>query len=152
MCWFCGERDETINRIITECSKLAQKEYKTRHNWARKVIHRELCNKLKFNHTIQLYMHKPESAMENETHKIHWNFETQTDPLVPARRPDPVIINNKEANLPNNPDRPQSENPPQNKRVISTRTMPKNLTTMEHEHDDDTTCNWCTWNGKQRTG
>ena len=26
-----GDRDETINHIISRCSKLAQKEYKTRH-------------------------------------------------------------------------------------------------------------------------
>ena len=26
-CWLCGDRDETINHIISECSKLAQKEY-----------------------------------------------------------------------------------------------------------------------------
>ena len=30
-CSLCGDRDETINHIISECSKLAQKEYKTRH-------------------------------------------------------------------------------------------------------------------------
>ena len=27
-CRLCGDRDETINHIISECSKLAQKEYK----------------------------------------------------------------------------------------------------------------------------
>ncbi len=32
-CWLCGDRDETINHIISEYIKLAQKEYKTRHNW-----------------------------------------------------------------------------------------------------------------------
>ena len=26
----CGDRDETINHIISECSKLAHREYKTR--------------------------------------------------------------------------------------------------------------------------
>ena len=26
-CMLCGDRDETINHIISECSKLAQKEY-----------------------------------------------------------------------------------------------------------------------------
>ena len=31
-CELCGDRDETINHIISECSKLAQKEYKTRHD------------------------------------------------------------------------------------------------------------------------
>ena len=31
-CGLCGDRDQTINHIISECSKLAQKEYKTRHD------------------------------------------------------------------------------------------------------------------------
>ena len=38
-CRLCGDRDETINHIISECSKLAQKEYKTKHDWTGKVIH-----------------------------------------------------------------------------------------------------------------
>ena len=38
----CGDRDETINHIISECSKLAQKKYKTRHDWEDKVIYWEL--------------------------------------------------------------------------------------------------------------
>ena len=42
-CRICGDRDETINHIISECCKLAQKGYKTRHDWVGKVIHRELC-------------------------------------------------------------------------------------------------------------
>ena len=29
----CGDRDEMINHIVSECSKLAQKEYKTRYGW-----------------------------------------------------------------------------------------------------------------------
>ena len=36
-CRLCGDRDETINHIISECSKLAQKEYKTRYDWVDKV-------------------------------------------------------------------------------------------------------------------
>ena len=38
-CRLCGDRDETINHIISECSKLAQREYKARHDWVGKVIH-----------------------------------------------------------------------------------------------------------------
>ena len=37
-CTLCGDRNETINHIISKCSKLAQKEYKTRHDWVGKVI------------------------------------------------------------------------------------------------------------------
>ena len=32
-CRLCGDRDETINHRRSECSKLGQKEYKTRHDW-----------------------------------------------------------------------------------------------------------------------
>ena len=39
-----------INHIISECRKLAQKEYKTMRDWAGKVINRKLCQKLKFDH------------------------------------------------------------------------------------------------------
>ena len=49
-CRLCGDRDETTNHIISECSKLAQKEYKTRHDWVSKVIHWEMCKKSKFDH------------------------------------------------------------------------------------------------------
>ena len=41
-CRLCGDRDKTINHII---SKLAQKDYKARHDWAGKVIHWEMCRK-----------------------------------------------------------------------------------------------------------
>ena len=47
----CGDRDETINHIISECSKLTPKEYKTRHNWVGEVIHWGYANNL--NLTIQ---------------------------------------------------------------------------------------------------
>ena len=40
-------------------------------------------------------MHNPESVQENETHKLLWDFEIQTDHLISARRPDQVIVNKK---------------------------------------------------------
>ena len=58
-CRLCGDRDETINHIISECSKLAQKEYKTRHEMVKTVIHWELCKKLKFDHASKWYIHYP---------------------------------------------------------------------------------------------
>ena len=37
-------------------------------------------------------MHKPESVLENETHKFLWDFEIQVDQLIPDRSPDLGII------------------------------------------------------------
>ena len=94
-CRLCGDRDETINHIISECSKLAQKEYKARHDWIAKVIRWELCKKFKFENTNKWYMHNPAPVLENDTHKLLWDFNIQTDQLIPARRPDLIIINKK---------------------------------------------------------
>ena len=91
----CGDRDETINHLISECSKLAQKEYKARHDWVGKVIHWEMCRKFQFDHTIKWYMHNPAPVLENDSHKLLWDFNIQTDHLIPARRPDLIIINKR---------------------------------------------------------
>ena len=50
-CRLYGDKDETINHIISECSKLAQKEYKMRHDWVGRVIHWEMCKKFEFDYT-----------------------------------------------------------------------------------------------------
>ena len=74
-CRRCCNRDATINHMISECSNLAQKEYKTRHAWVGKVIHWEMCKKFKYDHTDKWYMHNPASVLENDTHKILWDFD-----------------------------------------------------------------------------
>ena len=83
----CGDRNETVNYKTSECSKLAQKKFKTKYDWLENVIHWELCKILKFNPT------KPESIQENERYKILWDFEILTDHLIPVRRPEQVFIN-----------------------------------------------------------
>ena len=47
-------------------------------------------------------MHNPASVIENDTHKLLWDFDIQTDHLISARRPDLIIINPpKKENLQN---------------------------------------------------
>ena len=84
-CNLRGDRDESINNIISECRNLAQKVYKTRHDWVGKLIHREMCNKFKFDHTNKGVMHNPASLLENYPHKLLWDFSIWTDPLCLAR-------------------------------------------------------------------
>ena len=75
----CGDRDKTVNHIISEGSKLAQKEYKSRHDWVGKVIHWELCKKLKLHHTNKWYMQKLSLKMTRphfsyQERKKTWQF------------------------------------------------------------------------------
>ena len=82
-----------VNHKITKCRNFAEKkkEYKTRHDSLEEMIHRILCKKLKFDHTIKWYVLNPESALANE-HNILWNFGIQTDHVFLARRHDLVIL------------------------------------------------------------
>ena len=41
----CGGKAETITHIISQWSKLVEKEYKNIYDWVGKVIHWELCEK-----------------------------------------------------------------------------------------------------------
>ena len=83
-------------------------------------------------------MHKPESILENKTHKFLWDFDVQTDYLIPARKLDLVIIN-KKGNLLNcgicHPTEPLSENQRKQKREKYSGLKLKN--TMENKGDGD---------------
>ena len=135
--------------MISECSKLAQTDYKTRH----KVIHWELCKKFRSDHTNKWYMHNPESVQENETHKILRDFAIQTSHLILARRPDLVIIKKKKKNLLNSGlccsgwSQGKSE-----MRDIYLDLAREEKKTMEHESYGGTNCNWRTRYSHQRIG
>ena len=94
-CRLCRDWVETINHIISECSKLTEREYRSD-----KVFHWELCKKFKFDHTNKWYVHNPASILENKTHKVLRDVEIHTDHLISARRPYQVIVNKREK-LPN---------------------------------------------------
>ena len=40
-------------------------------------------------------MHNPAPVLENDSYKLPWDFNIQTDHLIPARRPDFIIISKK---------------------------------------------------------
>ena len=131
--------NEMINYIISKCSKLAQKEYKARCDWVEKVIHWELCKKLKFDHTNK-------SVLENETHKLLRDFEIQMDHLILPRQPVLVIVNKIKRTC-------QIVNfAVSAKRKMSTWTLLGNLKNVEYESDCDTYCNWCSWYNNQTIG
>ena len=83
------------DHIISECSKLAQKEYKTRHDWVDKIICREMCKKFESDHTNKWYMHNPASVLKTDTHKLLWDLDIHRDHLISTRRPNIIIINKK---------------------------------------------------------
>ena len=85
-CRLCGGRNETINHIICECSKLAQKDYKTRRDCVGKVINWEMCKKFLVDPTNKWNARNPAPVLDNDTHKPRWVFDIQTGHLISARR------------------------------------------------------------------
>ena len=94
LCRVCRKVDEIIDHIISGCSKLAQKEFKRRHDNLGKIVHwKRNCN---FEPGDKWYEHEPESVLENEDYKILWDFSIQTKHVIEARRPDLVVVDKKE--------------------------------------------------------
>ena len=96
-CRMCGEKDETVNHLISECSKMAQREYKRRHDWVGRRVHWDVCKKYGIEVNDKWYQHEPGPVIENDRCKILWNFVVQTDHFIQARRPDMMVID-KERN------------------------------------------------------
>ena len=75
--------------------QISTKKNKTGHEWAGKVIHWELCKRVKFDSTITWYMKKSESDLEKETHRIFWDFKIQIDHLISSRKPGLILVHEK---------------------------------------------------------
>ena len=70
LCRVCRKVDESIDRIVSDCSKLAQKEYKRSHDNLGKIVHWKLASKCNFKAGDKWYEHEPESVLEAEDYKI----------------------------------------------------------------------------------
>ena len=92
----CRKIDESIDHIVSGCSKLAQKEYKRRHDNLGKIVHWKLARKCNFEAGDKWYEHEPESVLESETYKILWDFSVQTDHVIEGQRPYLVLVDKKE--------------------------------------------------------
>ena len=94
----CKQNNETISHIVSGCPKLAQKEYKTRHDNVARAVHWDLSEKYGFERSKRWYDHVPDSVLENEDYKMLWDFSVRTDHEIEARRPDLLIIDKSEKN------------------------------------------------------
>ena len=98
-------------------------------------------------------MHNPAPVLENDTHKLPWNFDIQIDHLISARRSDLLIINNSKKKkkkkkkivdfaVPADHRIKLKECEKKDKYLDLARELKK---TMEHEGDNYTNCDWCFW-------
>ena len=105
-------------------------------------------------------MQKPVSVLDNETHKILWDFDIQKVYLVLVKRPDLVMINKKKKKKEKKkkkkkekkrtcrivdftgPGWPLSENQRNRKGRQVLEPCKKTKNAIEYEGDSDTICKW----------
>ena len=70
----CKAKDETVTHLVSECSKLAQKEYKRRYDKVATAVHWSILKTNNLLYAKHWYEHKAEAVMENEKVKILWDL------------------------------------------------------------------------------
>ena len=92
----CHQANETVSHISSRCAKLAQAEYKRRHDNVARAVHWDLTGKYGFQRSDRWCEHVAESVLENDNYKLMWDCNIQTDHGIEARRPDLVVVNKRE--------------------------------------------------------
>ena len=77
LCRLCGEKGKHITHLISECKKLAQKEYKRRHDNVARIVHWKLCGLCQLEKAEKWYEHQPNGVTESDNVKILWDFNIQ---------------------------------------------------------------------------
>ena len=98
----------------------------------------------------------PAPVLENDTHKLLWDFDIQTGHLISARRPGLIVINKKKRTckivdfaVPAYHRITLNKCEKKDKYLDLARELKKKQT-MEHEGDDYINWNWCFWFSHQR--
>ena len=90
-CRFCADKVETIDHLVSGCSILTPRGYKTRHDRVGQYLHWKIFNHFLLDTTKNWYEHKPEAVTKGPGFTTLWNFPIHTDRTIQANRPDIVV-------------------------------------------------------------
>ena len=88
MCGICGQFQETVDHLASECPELAKTEYIQTLNKAPAYLHWTICKHYNIKVQDKHYEHKPATVTENQTATILWDIPIQTDKEIKSNRPD----------------------------------------------------------------
>ena len=92
LCRLCGDCSETVRHIVSGCKKLAQREYRKRHDKVALRVHWEICRKYGIECTDKWYDHQPLAVTENREVRITWDMTVYTDRKLNHNRPDITLV------------------------------------------------------------
>ena len=93
-CRMCGEYDETVGHLVSACSKLAQREYRRRHDTMGKRVYWEVCGNWGLRRSEKWYEEVPDGVRKSEDGNIEvwWDQKVVTPTEFKSNRPDMVVI------------------------------------------------------------
>jgi hypothetical protein len=72
-CRKCGEKEETIEHVISGCRKMANEEYIKRHNNVAKIIHQKSPSEYQLiKEKVPTFKYEPAAVLENTRYRIMW--------------------------------------------------------------------------------
>ena len=74
-------------RLVSGCPKLAQKQYKRRHDNVVRRVHWELCKKHGLESSDRWYENTPADVVEKDEVELYWHLTIQTDMTVAHNMP-----------------------------------------------------------------
>ena len=95
-CRLCKEKKETVDHLVSACSKIALTNYKDRHNKVASMLHWNLCKKYHLPAADKWWEHKIEKVVQNNEAKILRDFKIQTDKHLAHNIPDIIVVEKKQ--------------------------------------------------------
>ena len=83
---------EKLEHNNARCRKLAQREYRNRHDKVALWVHKEMCSKHGIECTDKRYDHQPLPVAENGDVRITWDMTIYTDKVLKHTRPDITLV------------------------------------------------------------
>ena len=78
-CRLCKVKKETINHLVSSCSKIAQTDYKEWRDKVVSMLHWKLCRTYNLPTAEKWWEHKVDKVLQKEDVKILWDFKMQMD-------------------------------------------------------------------------
>jgi len=97
LCRLCNKKTENIRHILSNCDKLAEGLYTTRHNNVLKVLYWKVLYEYKLEISVKPWNcpDQPELERSNKRVVVKWNAKVYCDDYTSNNKPDMIIIDNE---------------------------------------------------------
>ena len=75
----CGVNEETVDHLVSSCCKIAQTDYKGRHDRIAANLYWNLCKQFG-------YEHQAEKLLENDNFKLLWDVDIKTNRVIEEKK------------------------------------------------------------------